>query len=177
MMRREKQMKIRILVGVIGIASLLAVGLQSVALAQDKATPREVIDKVTAAVGVLAKSAGSDLADFNKPDGQWVWKDSYIVVQNCETGITAAHPNQNLVGKNMMGLKDIKGNAFFPQFCEVSKKPGGGWVEYWWPKPNEKEPTRKLGYALEIPNSPFIALAGIYDDKISLEELEKLIKK
>jgi len=171
-------MKVRQLICVMGIICLVVVGSYAVSPAQEKATPQDVIQKVKEAVDVLGKSGGSDLNDFNRPDGPWVFKDTYVVLQNCETGVTAAHPlNPKLLGKNQLGMKDIKGNLFFAQLCDVAKEPGGGWVEYWFPKPNEQEPSRKVSYALQVPNTPFIALAGIYDDKISVEELNKLIKK
>jgi len=49
-----------------------------------------------------------------------------------------------------------------------------GWVEYWWPKPGEKEGSRKISYALKAGNTPYVVGAGIYDDKATIADLEKL---
>src|SRR5690349_21016570 len=50
------------------------------ALAQEHATAQEVVEKVRAAADTLARSATSDLAQFNQKQGPWVWKDTYIFV-------------------------------------------------------------------------------------------------
>jgi len=54
-----------------------------------------------------------------------------------------------------------------------NKNPAGVWVE-WWPKPGEKEGSRKISYALRVSNTPYIVGAGIYDDKATIIELQKL---
>jgi signal transduction histidine kinase len=48
------------------------------------------------------------------------------------------------------------------------------WVEYWWPKPDEKQASRKVSYGLRAANTPYVVGAGIYDDKTKVEDLEKL---
>ena len=71
-------------------------------------------------------------------------------------------------------LKGTKGTEFFPKFCEATKTPDGVWVEYCWPKPGEKEGSRKVSYALRVSNTPYIVGAGIYDDSATITELQKL---
>jgi signal transduction histidine kinase len=78
------------------------------------------------------------------------------------------------VGKKIIGIKDKKGNTFFAQMCKVAEKPGGGWVEYWWPKPNEKKDSRKISYALKVAGTPYVVGAGFFDDAVKLETLEAL---
>jgi len=62
-------------------------------------------------------------------------------------------------------LRGTKGTEFFPKLCQATKTPSGVWVEYWWPKPGEKRGSRKVSYALEAGDTPYIVGAGIYDDK------------
>jgi cytochrome c len=78
------------------------------------------------------------------------------------------------VGKDTTSIKDTKGTPFFGQLCEATKKPSGVWVEYWWSKPGEKEGSRKISYALNARGTPYVAAAGIYDDKATIADLEKL---
>ncbi len=145
--------------------------------AGDQATPQEVIQKVKEAADYLSKKGEAGLADFNKKGTKWVWKDTYIFVYCCKKGTVAAHPiKPKLVGKNLMGLKDIKGNMLFVRLCEAAKNPKGGWVEYWWPKPGEKKPSRKISYILQVPGQPYQVAAGIYNDKITVDELNKMLK-
>jgi len=55
-----------------------------------------------------------------------------------------------------------------------SERAFGIWIEYWWPKPGEKEGTRKLTYGLSAKGTPYAVGAGIYDDKATIAELSKL---
>ncbi len=145
--------------------------------AQDKATPEEVIQKVREAAKFLAEKKEAGLDEFNKKDGKWVWKDTYVFVFNCDEGKIVAHPiKPQLIGKNLIGLKDVKGNLFFVQLCEAAKNPKGGWVEYWWPKPGEKTPSRKITFMIKVEGTPYQVGAGVYDDTISVDELNKLLE-
>ena len=77
-----------------------------------------------------------------------------------------------------MSLKDTKGKNVFPEgWCDAAKKPSGVWIEYWWPKPGEKEGSRKLSYNLGAKGTPYVVAAGIYDDKATIAELSKLTSK
>jgi hypothetical protein len=145
--------------------------------AQEKATPEEVVSKIHEAVSYLSQAGEEGLESFNERSGPWVFKDTYAFVFDCSQGTIIAHPiRPKLVGKNLMGLKDIKGNYFFVQLCEASKKEQGGWVEYWWPKPGEEKPSRKISLLIQIPGMPYQVGSGIYDETKSLEDLEQLIK-
>lgn len=145
--------------------------------AADRATPAEVVQKVTQAAEFLSTAGEKGLAEFWDKNGRWVWKDAYVWVLRCDKMTDAAHPfNPKLVGKDLAGFKDAEGNYFFVQLCETSKEPNGGWVEYWWPKVGETQPSRKIAYILSVPHQPYQVAAGIHDDRISLEELNKMIK-
>ena len=77
--------------------ALLSVGLCTVAVGQDHATAQEVIANVREAASTLSKTG--DLAPFNQRQGPWVWKDTYIFIQDCDKKVMAAHPiKPELVG-------------------------------------------------------------------------------
>ncbi len=157
----------------------LSVALPSVAVGQDKATPQEVVAKVREAASSLSKTG--DLAQFNQKQGPWVWKDTYIFVQNCDKKVNAAHPfKPELVGQDLTAIKGTDGKSLYPDpeaFCNAAKKPSGDWVEYWWPKPGEKEGSRKVSYHLSAKGTPYVVAAGVYDDKATIAELSKLSSK
>ena len=155
-------------------AAFLVVALSSVAVGQDKATAQEVIAKVREAASTLSKTG--DLAPFNQKQGPWVWKDTYIVVLDCDKKIEVAHPiKQELVGTAIKSIKDTKGKEVVPEgLCDEAKKPSGVWIEYWWPKPGEKEGSRKLTYCLSAKGTAYVVAAGVYDDKATIAELSKL---
>lgn len=166
---------------VLGVV-LLAAGLVGAAAAQDKATPDEIVSKVQQAARTLAKAAATEpradaLAPFDQKQGPWVWKNTYVFVVDCVQGTIAAHPvNPELVGKDATSLLDTQGHPFFYQVCDALKQPNGIWLQYWWPKPGQKEGSRKISYALRAGHTSYVVGAGVYDDKLTIAELEKLTR-
>ncbi len=164
--------KIKIL-AVLAVAALI-LALSGLVVAQDTATPQEVVAKVREAARVL--STTGNVAQFSKRQGPWVWKDTYVFVQDCEKKVIVAYPfNPDLIGQQFMLIRDAKGNALFVKdYCDEAKKPSGIWSEYWWPKPGEKESSRKLTYSFGAKGTPYVVAAGVYDDKATIRELSKL---
>jgi len=166
---------------------LLALGYASWATAVETATPEECIQKAKEAADYLSKEVakGPDaekaaLSLLNQKEGNpYVWKDTYIWVLCCQCNpvTNAAHPiNQKIVGPDLSGMKDKQDNLIYLQFCEAAKESKGGWVEYWWPKVGEKKPSRKVAYVLQVTGSPYQVAAGVYDDNISLDELNRMLQ-
>ena len=167
-----KRSRIFALVGV----TLIVAALCAVAVAQDQATAQEVVKKVREAASTLSKS--SDVAQFNEKQGPWVWKDTYVFIQDCDKKVVAAHPiKPELIGKDLTSVKDAKsGKSVFPEgWCKrVESASSGVWTEYMWPRPGEKEASRKLAYCLRAKGSPYVACSGVYDDKATIAEVSKL---
>lgn len=144
--------------------------------ADEKAGPREVVEKVREAAAFIESAGEKGLEEFMDKNSRWVWKDTYVFVLDCEKGVNAAHPiKPKMVGMKQLGLRDTSGKLFFAEFCSVAKKPNGGWVEYMWPKVGEKTPSRKITYVMQVPGTPYQTGAGIYDENASMAELEKLL--
>ena len=154
--------------------ALLSVALCTVAVGQDHATAQEVVAKVREAASTLSKTG--DVAQFNQKQSPWVWKNTYIYVVDCDKRVEAANPiKPEIVGLDIGSIKDTKGKIVYPDsFCDAARKPSGEWIEYWWPKPGEKEGSRKVSYNLGAKGTPYVVGAGVYDDKASIAELSKL---
>ena len=162
------------ILAVLGVI-LLVLTISKISAGQDTATAQEVVEKVRQAANTLSQSGEAGLAQFDKKESPWVWKDTYIFVFDCVKATVAAHPiRPDLIGKDTTGLRGTKGTEFFPKLCQATKTPSGVWVEYWWPKPGEKQGSRKVSYALKAGDTPYIVGAGIYDDKTKIADLEKL---
>jgi cytochrome c len=163
-------------------AAMLVGGLVIAAAGQDRATPEEIVSKVQQAAKTLAKSAATEpraaaLAPFDQKQGPWVWKNTYVFVVDCAQATIAAHPmNPELINKDATSLLDTQGHPFFYQVCDALKQPNGIWLQYWWPKPGEKEGSRKISYALRAGTTSYVVGAGVYDDKLTIAELEKLTR-
>ncbi len=152
-----------------------------VAADSDSATSEEVVIKVQEAVNYLHQKGRSAFPEFNSPSGRWVWKDSYVFLYNCQKNKMVAHPfRPDLVGKPLLQITDASDKPIFKELCDAGKKPGGGWVEYLWPKPGEGGFSRKISYALGADVSfdfGVQAAAGIYDNDATVEELTAQLKE
>jgi cytochrome c len=161
------------------ILAALAVSSAPLQGAEDRATAQEVVAKVRQAASELAKTR--NVIQFNARSGQWVWKDTYIFVVDCDKMVNAAHPvRQDIRGVPMSVIKDAKGNAVYPDpaaFCAAARKPAGVWTEYWWVKTDETQGSRKISYHLGAEGTPYVVAAGIYDDKLTIAQLSKLSAK
>ena len=60
----------------------------------------------------------------------------------------AAKPE--LEGKDMSALKDPNGKLLFNEFVAVVKRDGKGFVDYYWPKPGDKDPVAKISYVMGL---------------------------
>ena len=136
------------------------------AFAQEKATKDEVMAKVKEAIK-LAQDKGLEEAikQVGDPKSAFTWKDSYVFAVDFEKQMVVAHPEKPaLVGKNLMGLKDVDGKLFFAEFMNVAKEKGEGWVSYKWPKPGATDPSPKETYVLAVPGAKVFMAAGVYTD-------------
>jgi cytochrome c len=175
--KRRSHMKSSKIFALVAVA-LVSVALCTVAVGQDHATPQEVVAKVTEAASTLSKTG--DVTQFDQKQGPWVWKDTYIFVYDCDKKVMAAHPiKPEMIGQDISSIKDAKsGKIIIPDaaaFCKrVQDSPSGVWKEFWWPKPGEKEASRKVAYYLNAKGTPYVVIAGVYDDKITIAEASKL---
>ncbi|HUU67144.1 MAG TPA: cache domain-containing protein [Methyloceanibacter sp.] len=157
------------------------------AQASESATPQEVIAKVKEAAAYLAENGKSGLETLGSPDSPFVWKDSYVFVYDCEAGLAdVAHPVPETKENAIDQDKDASGRVIGPGLCKAAAAPNGGWFEYQWLKPVKaedgkeltyaKETSRKVSYMLGVEGQPYQVGAGIYNDTLSVDELNAMIE-
>jgi signal transduction histidine kinase len=159
-------------------ATMTASALAADEAAQDaSATADEVIAKVLEAARFLHDKGQAGFSDFNN-NADWVWKDSYVFVFSCLDDRMIAHPlRPDMVGRPILQMEDEQGNRLFQDLCAAGEAPEGGWVEYWWPRPGEAKASRKISYTIstEVSFQPDVRVgAGIYDESMSMEDLDTL---
>jgi hypothetical protein len=148
-------------------------------VATNKATPQEVYDKVVEAAGFLSKAGKDGLKEFEKPQGRFVWKNSYVWVTECEGIYCSLGPQSQLSGLGISKVKCYKTGKFYILIlCDrVQANPRGAWVEYWWPKPGLEKPQRKVSFMKQVPGQPYQVVAGIFDELTTLEQLNRISAK
>lgn len=70
------------------------------------------------------------------------------------------------VGQSAAGLKDQTGTFFVQKMVDVALKNGEGRVDYWYPKPGEKDPLRKVSYVMKVPGWNAVIGTGVYVDDV-----------
>ena len=155
-------------VAIAGIAILLCLGLAGNVLAES-ATKDECIAKTKEAAKMInEKGLDAGVAELNKKDGKFVWKDSYVFLVEFD-GKVLAHPmSPALIGKNVNDMKDksedpAKAKLLFKEFSELAKSKGEGWVGYMWSNPGDPKPRKKISYIFRVPGKNVYAAAGIWE--------------
>ena len=131
----------------------------------DSATKDECMAKgKETAQFINEKGLEAAVAELNKKDGKFAWKDSYVFLMDF-SGKMLGHPNPKLVGVNTLEMTDKaeKGKPIFKEFVAVAKDKGEGWVDYMWPKPGETTPVKKVSYIYRVPGKDLLVGAGYYE--------------
>jgi signal transduction histidine kinase len=140
--------------------------LPTLLFARDGATREEVVIKCHEAASVFASKGLEELTkQISNPQGTFVWKDSYVFLMDLE-GKMVAHPMQPelMKMKHVLLVTDPVGNAIFVHFVNLALSSKSGWVEYLWPRPGQKTPTKKTTYIYRIPGQNYFVGSGIYID-------------
>ena len=153
----------------------------SLALAQSElvtgtATVREVYEKVAEAAAFLSENGESGLNEFQKPNGRFVWKNTYVEVTKCIDNYCLPSPKSKDVGLNFARLKCyITGKFYILDLCtEAMHNPKGAWIEYWYPRAGFDQPKRRVSFMMPAASTDYQVVASVYDDSTTLEELNKL---
>lgn len=155
-------MKINVSLAIVASFALFAANLAQA----ENATKDECIAKVKEAAEMIKKDGlDAALAEIDKKDGKFVWKDSYLFAMNLE-GKCLAHPmNPELKDRPTIAvLKDVNGKAFISEMLSVGKDKGEGWVDYFWTKPGATEPSPKSSYVYKVPDVDVMVGAGVYPE-------------
>lgn len=109
-----------------------------------------VEDLVSSAAILVEKKGKKAFPALRDKTGPFVFMDSYIFITNPE-GIeifNAAMPA--LEGKNIMDLKDLKGNNLIREEINLAMKEGKGWVDGYWYRPGDDQPALKHTFVRKI---------------------------
>jgi methyl-accepting chemotaxis protein len=93
-------------------------------------------------------------------------KDDYFWI-NDMTPVMIVHPfKPELDGKDLSDIRDPEGKQLFVEFVETVKRQQSGFVDYYWPKPGESEPVRKISFVKGFQPWGWVIGSGIYVDDV-----------
>ncbi len=159
-----------ILTSLVCCAFLLSTGLLTAAddnLASNKNIAKICVSNAAAGLGAIAGDFGDNeefidlIRSFVEPIRFYPDRLGYFYVYGYDC-VNIAHPVQpELVGKDLCDYQDAKGEYVIRKLSEAAQS-GGGFVEYYWAKPDEKGEYKKLGYVEPIPNTDYFIGTGVY---------------
>ncbi|WP_019614508.1 diguanylate cyclase [Psychromonas ossibalaenae] len=102
-------------------------------------------------------------------------KNGYFWISNTQ-GRLLMHPYHiQKVGDNMLNWTDINGKLFFRDLIGEAMA-GGGWVSYYWPKPNTDAEYPKISYVEYFDAWDWVLGTGIYLDDMQEEIYWAMVK-
>ena len=144
------------------------------ASAKTKPTPKMIVEKVNEAAKLLEAEGIQAFAKFKGKDSKFIFAGTYIWIHDME-GVMKMHPiKYKMEGNRLIGLKDAQGKLIFAEMNKIAREQGAGWIDYMWPKPGEKAPSKKISYVklCKVGDQELVIGCGAYD--LSEEDIQKL---
>jgi signal transduction histidine kinase len=127
----------------------------------DRAFIEDVVNRAATLVAERGKEAFGQLRDKKGP---FVFMDTYVFVE-APDGTELVNPGHpSLEGKNLTGVKDIKGKEVVQDEIALAMKEGSGWVDLYWYKPGHNTPTLKQTFVRKVQSGQdtYIVGSGVY---------------
>lgn len=99
--------------------------------------------------------------------GPFYFMDTYIFVTSPD-GTELVNPGlPSLEGKNLIDMKDLKGNPVVKDEIALAMEEGSGWLEMSWFKPGTNTPATKMTFVKKVQSNgdTFIVGSGYYPEK------------
>jgi signal transduction histidine kinase len=155
-----------LLAGVFVLGGLLMTIPPAIAQGSPPATEQARAEEalVNKAAALIDKTGKAAFTEFRKKDSEWFHGDTYLFAydMNANVLLNPAFPQRE--GTNVTGQKDARGKLLHQAIIETAKNKGSGWVDYWFPKPGQTEPSQKWTYVkkVTIDGVPGLVASGFY---------------
>ena len=146
------------------------------ATAADKPTPEVIVLKVEEACKLLQTEGLKAFPKFKGKDSPFIFNGTYIWIHDTDSRMLMHPIKPKMENTEIIGLKDAGGKLFFGEMNQVAQEKGAGWVDYMWPKPGEKQASKKISYIklCKADGKELIIGCGVYD--ITEEDIARMKK-
>lgn len=123
------------------------------------------ISQVNAAIDLITEKGETAFPELREEDSKWYHNDSYIFIWKTNGMRVVYPPDVSGEGQNMTGLEDFNGKPIGRLFIETAQsEEGEGWVDYYWPKPDDTEPSMKHTFIKRnvVGNETYLVGSGFY---------------
>jgi len=155
-------MKNKMLKAGVVMMAMAAVTLSGTAVgAEGGATTKEAEAMVKKGVAYI-KAEGNDkgYTEISTKEGQFRDRDLYLVVYGLDGKVLAHGANAKMVGKELIGLKDIDGKEFVRERVELAKAKNNFWQDYKFTNPETKKVEPKSMYCERLEAT--VVCGGVY---------------
>ncbi len=109
---------------------------------------------------IKAHGADKGYAEITSKTGPFHLQDLYLVVYRLDGTVLAHGANEKMVGKNLIGLKDVDGKAFVQERVDLAKVKTSFWQDYKFTNPETKKIEPKAMYCERLDDT--VVCGGIY---------------
>ncbi len=110
---------------------------------------KHLVKLVEDAAALIEKKGPDAFPDFSQKGSRWLTEHYYLFVYDSDGTAVFHAAMPELVGKNLMDLRDMNGKPVLRFITDVGKQPqrdAYGWVFYFWQDKNEFQPEWKSAY-------------------------------
>jgi cytochrome c len=134
------------------------------AAAADYGTREEAVDMVNRAVELYeAEGLEATVAAIMDPStGDFHDRDLYVFLYDLEGTVVGHGAKPELVGRNLISLKDQNGTELIREMVDTAQGPGEGWIDYIWPNPQTNALEPKSAWVVKLGDGHFVGV-GIYN--------------
>jgi methyl-accepting chemotaxis protein len=111
------------------------------------------------------KQAAQRLGSLRYEEKEYIW------INDLQPRMIMHPYKPELNGKYLSDIKDPSGKPIFLEFAKICKEKGGGFVDYFWPKPGESNPVAKISYVKLYEPWGWVIGSGIYIDDLTRQML------
>jgi methyl-accepting chemotaxis protein len=110
--------------------------------------------------GEISDADGRKLAIDAVTNARFDGGNYYFVIRY--DGVNIAHASKALINTDMSGFKDTNDKLFVKDLVDVAKGQGSGFVDYFWLKTGDKDPSLKISYVVGVPKWQWAIGAGLH---------------
>jgi signal transduction histidine kinase len=187
LLQRPRPILDRVVIGLLAGATLL--WAPALARAGDKLSlyaysdTRALVSLVEEAARLMERDGEQAFQQFAVKGSKWLNGDIYFFVYLVD-GTCVFHPiTPELVGKNVLDLRDLNGKPIIQNIVDIGKKPGNdasGWVFYLWENQIQLTPMWKSTYVRKVvapSGKTYVVGSGLYDIKVERVFIEERVNR
>jgi signal transduction histidine kinase len=143
---------------------------------------RRLVALVEDAAALVERDGEAAFKQFGQQDSKWLNEDYYLFVYALD-GTCMFHPvTPDLIGKNVMALRDMNGKPIIREITDVGRKPdpdANGWVFYLWQDRIQLTPSWKSAYIRKVTapsGQTYVVGSGSFSIKVEKPFVEERVR-